>query len=156
MFLHLLSGYYYYDYVVIGVLRPSWFTKILFWIVLLLFKKVKQLKIIIIICLSYFILAVLMLKCLWKHSCKSSTFHIAILNGTFIFQRDQRRVASGSFVNRTTYGWSDFTLSINTKGRNCRTLIKPAIAGSSLWYRRLFYEANLCPRLLILFRFNNF
>ena len=29
-FLHLLSGYYYYDYVVIGVLRPSWFTEILF------------------------------------------------------------------------------------------------------------------------------
>ena len=29
-FLHLLSGYYYYDYVVIGVLRPSWLTKILF------------------------------------------------------------------------------------------------------------------------------
>ena len=29
-FLYLLSGYYYYDYVVIGVLRPSWFTDILF------------------------------------------------------------------------------------------------------------------------------
>ena len=27
-FLHLLSGYYYYDYVVIGVLRPSWLTEI--------------------------------------------------------------------------------------------------------------------------------
>ena len=48
-FLHLLSGYYYYDYVVIGVLRPSWFTDILFWIGLLLSKEVKQLKIIIII-----------------------------------------------------------------------------------------------------------
>ena len=29
-FLHLLYGYYYYDFVVIGVLRPSWFTEILF------------------------------------------------------------------------------------------------------------------------------
>ena len=28
--LHLLSGYYYYDYVAIGVLRPSWFAEILF------------------------------------------------------------------------------------------------------------------------------
>ena len=47
-FLHLLSGYYYYDYVVIGVLRPSWFTEILCWIgLLLLSKEVKQLKIII-------------------------------------------------------------------------------------------------------------
>ena len=27
-FLHLHSGYYYYDYVVIGVLRPSWLTEI--------------------------------------------------------------------------------------------------------------------------------
>ena len=49
-FLHLLSGYYYYDYLVIGVLRPFWFTEIL-WIGLLLSKDVKQLKIIIIISL---------------------------------------------------------------------------------------------------------
>ena len=95
-----------------------------------------------------------MLKCLWKHSCKSSIFHIAILNGSFIFQRDQRRVA-WSFVNRTTYRWSDLTLSIITKGRNCLTLIKPAIEGCSLWYRILFYEANFCPRLLILSWFSN-
>ena len=27
-FLHLLSGYYYYDYVIIGVPRPSWLTEI--------------------------------------------------------------------------------------------------------------------------------
>ena len=27
-FLHRLSGYYYYDYVVLGVLRPSWLTEI--------------------------------------------------------------------------------------------------------------------------------
>ena len=32
--------------------------------------------------LSYFILAVPMRKCLGKHSCTSSTFPIAILNGT--------------------------------------------------------------------------
>ena len=32
-FLHLLSGYYYYDYVVICVLRPSWLTEIHCWIV---------------------------------------------------------------------------------------------------------------------------
>ena len=54
-FLHLLSGYYYYDYVVIGVLRPSWFTEILFWIGLLVSKEVKQLKIIIIMSLSSFL-----------------------------------------------------------------------------------------------------
>ena len=47
MLLHY--GYYYYDYVVIGVLRPSWFTEIFFSIGLLLSNKVKQLKIIIII-----------------------------------------------------------------------------------------------------------
>ena len=28
--MHLHSGYYYYDYVVIGVLRPLWFKEILF------------------------------------------------------------------------------------------------------------------------------
>ena len=42
----------YYDYVVnvvIGVLRPSWFTEILFWIGFLLTEEVRQLKIIIII-----------------------------------------------------------------------------------------------------------
>ena len=27
-FVHLLSGYYYYDYVVMGVLRRSWLTEI--------------------------------------------------------------------------------------------------------------------------------
>ena len=63
----------------------------------------------------------------------------------------QRRVALWLFVSRTTYR-SEFTLSIITKGRNCRTLIKPAIAGSSLWYTLVFYEANFCPRLLILSR----
>ena len=40
-FLHLLSGYYYYDYVVIGVLRPSWLTEIHCWIVEILSKVVK-------------------------------------------------------------------------------------------------------------------
>ena len=35
--------------------------------------------------LSYFILAVPMRKCLGKHSCISSPFPIAILNGTFFF-----------------------------------------------------------------------
>ena len=48
-FLHLLSGYYYYDYVVICVLRQLWFTEILFRIGLLLSKEVNQLNIIIII-----------------------------------------------------------------------------------------------------------
>ena len=33
----------------------------------------------------YFILAVPMRKCLGKHSCTSSPFPIAILNGTFFF-----------------------------------------------------------------------
>ena len=41
-----LSGYYYYDYVVLGVLRQSWFREILFWIRLLLSKDDNQLKII--------------------------------------------------------------------------------------------------------------
>ena len=45
--MHVLSCYYYYDYVVIGVLRPSWRTEILFWIGLQLSKEVKHLKIIL-------------------------------------------------------------------------------------------------------------
>ena len=40
------------------------------------------------ISLSYFILAVLMLEYLGKHSCMSSQFPIAILNGTLIFSRN--------------------------------------------------------------------
>ena len=36
--------------------------------------------------LSYFVLAVPMRKCLRKHSCMSSPFPIAILNGTFFFR----------------------------------------------------------------------
>ena len=36
--------------------------------------------------LSYFILAAPMRKCLGKHSCMSSPFPIAILNGTFFFR----------------------------------------------------------------------
>ena len=50
--MHLLSGYYYYDYLVIGVLRPLWFTEILYGtglLKLLLSEEVKQVKIIIII-----------------------------------------------------------------------------------------------------------
>ena len=38
-------------------------------------------------------------------------------------------------------------MSIITNGRNFRTLIKPTIiAGSSLWYRRVFYKTNFCPK----------
>ena len=48
-FMQFISGYSYYDYVVIGGLRRSWFTEILFLIGILLSKEVKQLKIIIII-----------------------------------------------------------------------------------------------------------
>ena len=40
--MHLHSGYYYYDYVVIGVLRSSLFNEILFGIGLLLYKEVKK------------------------------------------------------------------------------------------------------------------
>ena len=36
--------------------------------------------------LSYFVLAVPIRKCLGKHSCISSPFPIAILNGTFLFR----------------------------------------------------------------------
>ena len=35
---------------------------------------------------SYFILAVPMCECLGKHTCMSSLFPVAILNGTFIFR----------------------------------------------------------------------
>ena len=38
---------------------------------------------------SYFIRAVLVHKCLGKHSCMSSTFHIAILNDSFFFTRGE-------------------------------------------------------------------
>ena len=47
--MHLHFGYYYYDCAVMGVLRLSLFTVILFWIGLLLSKDVKQHKIMIII-----------------------------------------------------------------------------------------------------------
>ena len=36
--------------------------------------------------LSYFVLAFPMRECLGKHSCMSSSFPIAILNGTFLFR----------------------------------------------------------------------
>ena len=67
-----------------------------------------------------------------------------------------RCVLLESFVCQTTYRWSDFTLSINKEGRNSWTWIKPAIAGSSLRYRRIFNAANFCPRLLVSSRFTNF
>ena len=65
-------------------------------------------------------------------------------------------VLLGSFVCRTTYRWSDFTLSINKEGRNSWTWVKSVIAGSSLRYRRVFNAPNYCPRLLVLSRFSNF
>ena len=39
--------------------------------------------------LSYFILAVPMHECFGKHSCVSSPWPIAILNGTFFFSRGE-------------------------------------------------------------------
>ena len=42
--------------------------------------------------LSYFILAVCMRECLEKSSCMSSTFPIAILNGTYFFPTVQVQV----------------------------------------------------------------
>ena len=39
--------------------------------------------------LSYFVLAVPMSECLWKHLCMSSPCPIAILNGTFLFSRSE-------------------------------------------------------------------
>ena len=50
--------------------------------------------------LSYFIFAVPMLDCLGKHSCKSSSFPIAILNGTSIFLslvQEKLNMPSGHF-----------------------------------------------------------
>ena len=47
--MHLLFGYYYYDYVAMGVLRPLWFTGILHWISILMFQEIKQLNSIIFI-----------------------------------------------------------------------------------------------------------
>ena len=44
--------------------------------------------------LSYFVLAVPMRECLGKHSCMSSQFPIAILNGTCIFPTMQLQVHS--------------------------------------------------------------
>ena len=44
---------------------------------------------------SYFILAVPMRECLGKHSCMSSPFPIAILNGTCLFS-DSATVCIGS------------------------------------------------------------
>ena len=45
--MHVLSDYYYYDYVVIGIMGPSQLTEIVFSIGLLLSKEVKRLTIII-------------------------------------------------------------------------------------------------------------
>ena len=42
--------------------------------------------------LSYFILAVLMRECLGKHSCVSSSFPIAIINGNCSFPTVQLQV----------------------------------------------------------------
>ena len=39
--------------------------------------------------LSYFVLAVPMRECLGKHSCVSSPYPMAILNGTFLFSRGE-------------------------------------------------------------------
>ena len=41
------------------------------------------------VALSYFLLAVLMRKCLEEHSCTSSSFSIATLSGTYFFSRSE-------------------------------------------------------------------
>ena len=50
------------------------------------FHTLTSLLVFFVCSLSYFILAVLMRKCLGKHSCMSSPFPIAILNATFFFR----------------------------------------------------------------------
>ena len=74
----------------------------------------------------------------------------------YVGSHSQRNVLLESFACQTTYRWSDFILSINKEARNWWTWIKPAIAGNSLGYRRIFNAANFCPRLLVLSRFTNF
>ena len=71
--------YYYFDYVVIG--RRNFFS-----VPALLLSILATLFLPSSVYLSYFILAVPMRKCLGKHSCMSSAFPIAILNGTCYFR----------------------------------------------------------------------
>ena len=47
--------------------------------------------------LSYFILAVPLLECLGKHSCTSSQFPIAILNGTSSLVQENINMPSGHY-----------------------------------------------------------
>ena len=54
--------------------------------------------------LSYFILAVPMRECLGKHSCMSSQFPIAILNGTFFFCSWRQWIfENGALLNKSYY-----------------------------------------------------
>ena len=65
----------------LGCDRPSGF---LLFVPTVLFSILTPLYCVFLsVSLSYFILAVPMRECLGKHSCTSSPFPIAILNGTF-------------------------------------------------------------------------
>ena len=57
---------------------------------------------------------------------------------------NQRRVALRSFVSRTTYRWSYFTLSINKVAWNCWIWIKSATSDRSLPHKILYYTTNCC------------
>ena len=52
--------------------------------------------------LSYFILAVCMRECLGEHSCMSSPFPIAILNGSFFFRETAWSKVSKSRLSKST------------------------------------------------------
>ena len=43
-----------------------------------------------------------------------------------------------------------FIMFINKAARHCWTLIKPSITGINLWFWRVFYTSNFCPKLLVL------
>ena len=73
---------------------------------------------------SYFILAVPKRGCLGKHSCMSSPFPIAVLNGTLIFCQTTWSKESKSHRSRTNYNNKNLYCQIY-----CNCLSKPYVAG---------------------------
>ena len=82
------------------------------------------------LCLSYFILAVPMRKCSGKHSCMSSTFPIAILNGPLFFRQAKLSLWPKLRLSKLNYNNNSFrafsletfssfspSKSSNTKGK---------------------------------------
>ena len=83
--------------------------------------------------LSYYILAVPMRNCLGKHSCMSSPFPIAILNGTFFFALwRQWIIGNGALLNKSYYYYYLFFVNWN-----------------SLYFFQLLYSTNMLCLLLL-------